>query len=302
MWSVGALATTLYLGRSYFADPEELALRQNSELAILDAAVNCNLDALDHSSLWKDVNDQAKNLIKRLLVLQETERATVRQALAHPWFTAGDAGKSLEERYQETITGWLPSRAAQDFQEHLDIFMDAQKSIAMPPPPKPTKKTTQHKPSQPMLSEEHASPYFSNSVQRTYSSDEMFQNGKGVRPAPGDGIEDPPGSSSTKLKRTYNANTKSLGEDSTRAQTQLSEEAVGDCPVKRGKSVHQPPFAEDIPTAISETNEIALHLKVGKECKIFRSAKSFGHAVAKRRKLEVVQSLSNSPLQGSQIY
>lgn len=127
MWSVGALTTTLFLSWSYFADPQVLEFCQDSEAAILEAASQCNLHALDHSPLWKDVGHQAKDFIKRLLVLNERSRATVKQALAHPWFIASDGGKQFEEQYQTIIKGWMPTRAAQDFQEDLKIFIDARK-------------------------------------------------------------------------------------------------------------------------------------------------------------------------------
>ncbi len=129
MWSVGALTTTLFLGRSYFADSQDLEVRQDSALAILEAASKCNLDALDYGLLWIDVDHQAKDFIKRLLVLDEARRATVRQALAHEWFTCGDGGKQFEEQYQDIIKGWMPTRAAQDFQEDLNVFMEVRKEI-----------------------------------------------------------------------------------------------------------------------------------------------------------------------------
>jgi len=128
MWSVGALTTTLFLGRSYFADSQDLD-RQDSAAAILEAASKCDLDALDHSPLWNDVYHQAKDFIKRLLVLDESRRAKVKQALAHEWFTSSDGGKLFEERYQHIIKGWMPTRAAQDFQEDLKVFMNVRKEI-----------------------------------------------------------------------------------------------------------------------------------------------------------------------------
>lgn len=129
MWSVGALTTTLFLGRSYFAQSQDLQSRQDSAAAILEAASKCDLDALDHSPLWMDVDQQAKDFIKRLLVLEEARRAKVKQALAHEWFTFGDGGKLSEERYQDIIKGWMPTRAAQDFQEDLKVFMDVRQEI-----------------------------------------------------------------------------------------------------------------------------------------------------------------------------
>lgn len=129
MWSLGALTTTLFLGRPYFTNTQDTNIRQDSATKILEAAARCDLSALDDSPLWEDVPRPAKDFIKRLLVLQEVERATVGQAIADPWFKTGDNGNLFEERYQYIIRGWTATMPAQDFLENLNVFMTVRKKI-----------------------------------------------------------------------------------------------------------------------------------------------------------------------------
>lgn len=127
MWSLGALTTTLFLKRPYFTDTQDTSIRQGSTTKITEAAAMFDLGALDDSPSWENVHKQAKDFIKRLLVLQEVERATVGEAIQDTWFKAGDDGKSFEKRYQHIIRGWTATLAAQDFLENLEVFMAVRK-------------------------------------------------------------------------------------------------------------------------------------------------------------------------------
>ena len=120
MWSLGALTTALYLGRSFFvADPEI------SDNAVLVNAAKCDLGELDHSPFWQSVDYRSRDFIKRLLTLEERFRLDVGQALEHEWFTGFGRRLVLEERYYQIIKGWMPRRSLLDFKENLNVSLNA---------------------------------------------------------------------------------------------------------------------------------------------------------------------------------
>lgn len=120
MWSLGALITALYLGRSFFvADPDI------SDNAVLVNAAKCDLSELDHSPFWQSVDYRSRDLIKKLLTLDEKSRLNVGQALDHEWFTGCGRRQVLEEKYCQVIKGWLPRRPLLDFKEDLNELLNA---------------------------------------------------------------------------------------------------------------------------------------------------------------------------------
>lgn len=125
MWSVGCVTTALLAGKSYFVNTQDSDYRRNSSAAIIKAAAECNMDRLDNSLAWLGVNQQAKGLVKELLVLDETVRLTAQQALQHLWFTEGSRGVSIGETYKKTLEGWRPWSPGWDFHTHLDCFIEA---------------------------------------------------------------------------------------------------------------------------------------------------------------------------------
>ena len=121
MWSLGALTTALYLGRSFFvADPEI------SDNAILVNAAKCDLGELDHSPFWQSIDYRSRNFIKKSLTLDEKSRLDAGQALEHEWFTEGGRRQFLEERYCQIIKGWMPRRSLLDFKEDLNALPSTQ--------------------------------------------------------------------------------------------------------------------------------------------------------------------------------
>ena len=125
MWSVGCVTTALLAGKSYFVNTQDSEYRRNSSAAIIKAAAECNLDRLDGSSAWLDIDHNAKDFVKKLLVLDEKARLTARQALDHLWFTKGPKHKYLETTYKHIVAGWKRWSPGWDFAEHLDRFIEA---------------------------------------------------------------------------------------------------------------------------------------------------------------------------------
>ncbi len=122
MWSLGALTTALYLGRSFFvADPEI------SDNAVLVNAAKCDLGELSRSPFWQSVDYRSRDLIKKLLTLDEKSRLDVGQALEHEWFTECGRLLVLEGKYCQIIKGWMPRRSLLDFKEDLNESLNARR-------------------------------------------------------------------------------------------------------------------------------------------------------------------------------
>ena len=122
MWSLGALITALYLGRSFFVADLDI-----SDSAVLVNAARCDLSELDHNPFWQSVDFRSRDLIKKLLTLDEKSSLTVGQALEHEWFTGCGRRQVLEEKYAQLIKGWMPRRPLLDFKENLNASLNARR-------------------------------------------------------------------------------------------------------------------------------------------------------------------------------
>ena len=124
MWSVGCVMTALLTGQSYFDDSQNSAMKRNSSEALREAAAQCNLQRLDHGRQWEHVSKTAKDLVRKLLVRDETVRFRVEQALKHQWFTIDVQGKDVEERYRRVVASWKRHYNNLDFEERLEPWID----------------------------------------------------------------------------------------------------------------------------------------------------------------------------------
>ena len=76
MWSFGVILYILLGGYPPFYDNDRAMLFKKIKTAAYEF----------HEGYWNEVSDDAKDLIRRLLVVDMKTRLTVDQALAHPWF------------------------------------------------------------------------------------------------------------------------------------------------------------------------------------------------------------------------
>ncbi|KAI4195582.1 MAG: hypothetical protein LQ348_002431 [Seirophora lacunosa] len=124
MWSVGCVTAAMLIGRPAFAMSQASTGRQDSTAVVIAAAARCDLRVLDDPDIWGDIDEQAKDFIRRLLVLDERARFTAQQALLHGWFTQM-RHRAMTDSYDQAIAGWKRSVAGWDFKEHLDCFIEA---------------------------------------------------------------------------------------------------------------------------------------------------------------------------------
>lgn len=121
MWSLGGVAATLLSGTALFVDSKDDNFKTNPDEVIAKLAAECNLDHLDESKDWQHVGERAKDFVRKLLVLDETKRMTVKEALEHPWFTNEYHKDEFEAVYQRAIRHWKPRPKKPDIIEFLDV-------------------------------------------------------------------------------------------------------------------------------------------------------------------------------------
>jgi serine/threonine protein kinase len=101
LWSLGCVTVVLLTGGYAFF---EAGSGEYSERLASD----CNLDALEKSQSWRDVGARPKAFVKGLLVLDEQQRMTAKESLAHEWFTNDAHRTDFEELYRRAIRHWRP--------------------------------------------------------------------------------------------------------------------------------------------------------------------------------------------------
>lgn len=121
----------LLTGNLIFADKDHPGDDTISKLHKQRAAAECDLSMLDNhnNSEWASVNRRGKAFIKALLVLDETQRLTVKQALNHPFLTSRSYVHVLDKIYQRAVRGWKPRVKGKDIVRVIDT------SDVMPSPP-----------------------------------------------------------------------------------------------------------------------------------------------------------------------
>ncbi|XP_028939893.1 calcium/calmodulin-dependent protein kinase type IV-like [Antrostomus carolinensis] len=124
MWSVGVITYILLCGFEPFFDPR-------GDQYMYSRILTCDYEFV--SPWWDEVSLNAKDLVRKLIVLDPQKRLTVYQALEHPWVT-GKAAKfahmdSTQKKLQEfnarrklKETGTASPEATTTTTENLDAF------------------------------------------------------------------------------------------------------------------------------------------------------------------------------------
>lgn len=121
MWSLGGVTATLLSGTSLFVDPKDDNFETNPDKVIAKLAAECNLAPLDQSKDWEHVGERAKDFVRKLLIVDEMKRMTVKEALSHPWFTNKYHRNEFVAVYLRAIRHWKPRPKKADIIEILDV-------------------------------------------------------------------------------------------------------------------------------------------------------------------------------------
>lgn len=107
MWSIGTITALLLSGRQPFGLEHESQMPEyEREKVIRDNAMRRNLSSLNDSKGWQKAGPRAKDFVMKLLVVNEDERLTAKQALKHPWFANSHHRKEFEDLYDRATSGW----------------------------------------------------------------------------------------------------------------------------------------------------------------------------------------------------
>ncbi|XP_031465774.1 calcium/calmodulin-dependent protein kinase type IV isoform X2 [Phasianus colchicus] len=94
MWSLGIITYILLCGFEPFYD-------ERGDQYIYKRTLNCEYDFV--SPWWDDVSLNAKDLVKKLIVLDPKKRLTTLQALQHPWVTGKAANFAHMDNAQKKL-------------------------------------------------------------------------------------------------------------------------------------------------------------------------------------------------------
>ncbi|XP_075061793.1 calcium/calmodulin-dependent protein kinase type IV-like [Mixophyes fleayi] len=94
LWSVGVITYILLCGFEPFFDAR-------GDQYMYSRILNCDFEFI--SPWWDEISLNAKDLIKKLIVLDPKKRLTVSQALQHPWVTGRAAKISHMDRTQKKL-------------------------------------------------------------------------------------------------------------------------------------------------------------------------------------------------------
>jgi serine/threonine protein kinase len=134
MWSLGSITAILLTGDYIFSDCTHPDYRKDPRQVIVGLAAQCDLSVLDdeYHPLWSNVGRRPKDFIKRLLVLQEDERMTATEALAHVWFTNECYAEDLEELYARSTKDWQPRLASSQLVERISKSLPDLTAVGRP--------------------------------------------------------------------------------------------------------------------------------------------------------------------------
>jgi serine/threonine protein kinase len=114
MWSVGCLAVVLLTGSLPFRDPT--TFKFSGKYAQI-----CDLEQLKTNQDWMRIGERPKDFVYRLLILDESQRMDVNQALLHHWFTNPAHKLDFDKVYLPAIKNWEP----RPHQEAMIIDLDS---------------------------------------------------------------------------------------------------------------------------------------------------------------------------------
>lgn len=99
MWSLGVIAFILLCGYPPFFDDNQNQLFAKIKKGQFEF----------EKEFWGEVSDQAKDLIRKLLVVDPAKRLTARDVLKHPWIVAGGGEKDITPALKQ-LRGYLARR------------------------------------------------------------------------------------------------------------------------------------------------------------------------------------------------
>ena len=123
MWSIGSITAAMLSGDVLFTDRKAYKYHTNPKEVIMGLASKCDISIIDDDEdrVWCRVGRRAKDFIKNLLILNESDRMTVTKALEHAWFTNEFHAAEFEALYERSIKHWVPRRKSARLVESISL-------------------------------------------------------------------------------------------------------------------------------------------------------------------------------------
>ncbi|KAJ8105805.1 hypothetical protein OPT61_g9959 [Boeremia exigua] len=124
MWSIGSITAAILTGELLFSCRQDGRFEEDAQRVVLRLAAQCDLRILDdkYHPLWGPIASAPKDFIKRLLVLDEVNRMSAREALDHIWFTHPMMAKEFDAQYERSIKGWRPRHQDEQLIEQISAL------------------------------------------------------------------------------------------------------------------------------------------------------------------------------------
>lgn len=91
----------------------------------MEAAAKCDLTRLESSKQWRHASWEAKDFVRRLLVLDETERMTAAEGLCHKWYE--DWRNLFDGVYEFSLKNYKKRNHVPNIVERIDPQVAARK-------------------------------------------------------------------------------------------------------------------------------------------------------------------------------
>ncbi|XP_039942947.1 calcium/calmodulin-dependent protein kinase type IV-like [Hirundo rustica] len=118
MWSVGVITYILLCGFEPFFDPR-------GDQYMYGRILTCDYEFV--SPWWDEVSPNAKDLVRKLIVLDPRKRLTVQQALEHPWVTGKAAKFAHMDSTQRKLQEFNARRKLKS--DHAEVFQSDQPEV-----------------------------------------------------------------------------------------------------------------------------------------------------------------------------
>lgn len=134
MWSIGCITAVVLTGEAMFSGCTHPRYHENPRLVIVSLAAQCDLSVMEdmYHPWWGKVDPLPKDFIKRLLVLEEDDRMTASEALAHVWFSNDSYAEDLQDLYSRSIKDWRPRPTDSQLVERISRSLPDLSVIELP--------------------------------------------------------------------------------------------------------------------------------------------------------------------------
>jgi serine/threonine protein kinase len=119
VWSIGCLAGTLLTNTFLFPRERSKHSEHAEDVENKDSSLAFSLEFLDTSRDWQWMSRKCKSFIRGCVMVDDSQRLTVSQALQHPWVAHPGFAEAMHAEYARAIADWKPRANTNDLIEYV---------------------------------------------------------------------------------------------------------------------------------------------------------------------------------------